>query len=130
MGHAIRWRYLIFVIERSQENLNCNATSSDGCSFDDPAIRGAIESTGRRTVLIAGIITEVAVQRAALGGKARGFDAQAILDACNGASQRSEDAAIYRMNQAGVILSSVPAVIGELATDFYDTRTPKLFGLL
>ena len=98
-------------------------------SFDDPALRGAIEATGRRTVLIAGILTEIAVQRAALGGKERGYETRVVLDACNGASERSEDAAVHRMNQAGVILSSVPAVIGELAVDFSDTRTQKLFGL-
>ena len=98
-------------------------------SFDDAAIREAIESTGRRTVLIAGIITEIAVQRAALGGKERGFDTRIVLDACNGASERSENAAVHRMNHAGVVLSSVPAIIGELAIDFADPRTPNLFGL-
>jgi nicotinamidase-related amidase len=80
-------------------------------------------------VLIAGIITEIAVQRAALGGKARGFDTQVIFDACNGASERSEDASMHRMSYGGIALSSVPAVIGELATDFNDSRTGKLFGL-
>jgi nicotinamidase-related amidase len=98
-------------------------------SFDDAAIRDAIESSGRRSVLIAGIITEIAVQRAALGGKERGFDTRVVLDACNGASERSEVAAVHRMNHSGVVLSSVPAVIGELATDFADSRTQKLFGL-
>jgi hypothetical protein len=34
------------------------------------------------------------------------------------------------MSQAGVVLSSVPAVIGELAIDFSDPRIPKAFGLL
>jgi len=99
-------------------------------SFDDAAILGAIEATGRKTVLIAGIVTEIAVQRAALGGKARGFDTQVVFDACNGVSERSEDAAIHRMSQAGVVLSSVPAVVGELAFDLADPRTPKAFGVL
>lgn len=99
-------------------------------SFDDTAIRGAVEATGRRTVLIAGIVTEIAVQRAALGGRQRGYDTQVVLDACNGASARSEDAAIHRMNHAGVVLSSVPAVIGELAIDFSDARTQQLFAVL
>jgi Isochorismatase family len=99
-------------------------------SFDDDAIRGAIEGTGRKTVLIAGIVTEIAVQRAALGGKERGFDTRVVFDACNGSSERSEDAAIHRMTQAGVVLTSVPAVIGELTTDFSDPRTQQAFGLL
>jgi nicotinamidase-related amidase len=99
-------------------------------SFDDDVIRGAVEATGRRTVLIAGIVTEIAVQRAALGGKGRGYDTQVIFDACNGASERSEDAAIHRMSHAGIVLSSVSAVVGELAIDFSDARTQQLFGLL
>lgn len=99
-------------------------------SFDDPAIGGAIESTGRRTVLIAGIVTEIAVQRAALGGKQRGFDTQVVFDACNGLSERSEDAALHRLNHAGVALTSLPAVVGDLAIDFSDARTQQLFGLL
>jgi nicotinamidase-related amidase len=99
-------------------------------SFDDNAIRGAIESTGRKTVLIAGIITEIAAQRAALGGKQRGFDTHVVFDACNGSSKRSEDAAMHCMAQAGVVLSSLPAVIGELAVDFSDPRTGKTFAPL
>jgi nicotinamidase-related amidase len=99
-------------------------------SFDDPAIRGAIEATGRKTVLIAGIVTEIAVQRAAFGGKERGYETQVVLDACNGVSERTEEAAIHRMSDAGVVLTSVPAVVGEMAIDFADPRTQKLFGLL
>jgi nicotinamidase-related amidase len=99
-------------------------------SFDDPAILSAIEATGRKTVLIAGIVTEIAVQRAALGGKARGFDTQVVFDACNGFSERSEDVAMHRMSEAGVVLTSVPAVVGELAFDLSDPRTPKAFGVL
>lgn len=99
-------------------------------SFDDDAIRGAIESTGRKIVLIAGIITEIAVQRAALGGRERGFNTHVVFDACNGSSKRSEDAAMHCLSQAGVVLSSVPAVIGELAIDFSEPRTQKAFGLL
>jgi hypothetical protein len=34
------------------------------------------------------------------------------------------------MRQAGVVLSSVPALVGELAIDFSDPRTQKAFGLL
>jgi hypothetical protein len=36
----------------------------------------------------------------------------------------------HRMNRAGVVLTSVPAVVGELAFDLSDPRTPKAFGVL
>jgi nicotinamidase-related amidase len=99
-------------------------------SFDDAVILSEIEATGRKTVLIAGIVTEIAVQRAALGGKARGFDTRVVFDACNGLSERSEGAAIHRMSHAGIVLTSVPALVGELAFDLSDPRTPTVFGVL
>ncbi len=99
-------------------------------SFDDAAIRSAIDSTGRSTILIAGIITEIAAQRAALGAKERGYEAQLVLDASNGASERSEKASVHRMVQTGVTVTSVPAIIGELAVDFSDPRALEAVGLL
>lgn len=99
-------------------------------SFDDADILSAIEATGRKTVLIAGIVTEIAVERAAFGGKERGFDTRVVFDACNGLSERSEEAAVHRMSDAGIALTSVPAVVGELAFNLSDSRTPKAFGVL
>jgi hypothetical protein len=34
------------------------------------------------------------------------------------------------MGHGGVVLASVPAVIGELAVDFSDPRVQKLFGIM
>jgi nicotinamidase-related amidase len=99
-------------------------------SFDDDAIRTAVEATGRKTVLIAGIITEIAVQRAALGGRARGFDMHVVFDACNGSSTRIEEAALQRLTEADVMVTSLPAVIGELTVDLADSRTGKAFAPL
>jgi nicotinamidase-related amidase len=79
-------------------------------SLDDPAISRPIENTGGKTVLIAGIVTEIAVERAALGAVDKGYRVQVVLDACNGKSERSERAAILRMTQAGIEMTSVPAV--------------------
>ena len=99
-------------------------------SMSDPAIAGAIEATGRKTLLIAGILTEIAVQRAALSAKAKGYDVRVVLDACNGRSERSEWAAIERMTSAGIIMTSVPAVLGELMVDFSDPRMQQVRSLL
>jgi nicotinamidase-related amidase len=99
-------------------------------SFDNAEIRSAIEATGRTTVLIAGIVTEIAVMRPALSGKERGLDTRVVFDACNGASERSELASIERMQHSGVVLTSVPAILGELAVDFSDPRAQKAIGLM
>ncbi len=99
-------------------------------SFEDRDIVHAIEETGRKTVLIAGILTEVAVERPALTGIERGYRTQVVLDACNGKSERSENAAILRMTQSGVEMTSVPTIIGELARDFSDPRAERALALL
>lgn len=99
-------------------------------SLDDPTIAGILKETGRSTLLIAGIVTEIAVQRPALSAARHGFWAQVVLDACNGRTERSEHAALLRMNAAGVQLTSIPAILGELARDFADPRTAQLFGLM
>ncbi len=99
-------------------------------SLDDPTIASILTSTGRTTLLIAGIVTEIAVQRPALSGLRRGYRTQVVLDACNGKSERSERAALMRMSAAGVELTSVTTVLGELACDLRDPRTKELFALL
>lgn len=99
-------------------------------SLDDPTIAGLIKDTGRPILLIAGIVTEIAVQRPALSAERHGLRAMVALDACNGRSERSERAALMRMTAAGVELTSLPAIIGELARDFGDPRTKQLFALM
>lgn len=99
-------------------------------SLAEPEIAAAIETTGRKTLLIAGIVTEIAVERVALSALDKGYRPQVVLDACNGKSERSEQAAILRMTQAGVEMTSVPTILGELIRDFSDPQTERAFPLL
>jgi nicotinamidase-related amidase len=99
-------------------------------SLDEPAIAAAIAQTGRKRLLIAGIVTEIAVQRPALSGLHRGYRTAVVLDACNGRSERSERAALMRMTAAGVEMTSIPTLFGELAHDFNDPRIGQLFALM
>ena len=99
-------------------------------SFDDETIKGTIEATGRKTLLLSGVVTEVAVQRAALHALEEGYEVRVVLDACNGASERSEKASMERMVHAGIIMTSVPQTLGELATNFSDPKAQQAIGLL
>jgi len=99
-------------------------------SFDNDAIRAAIEATGRRTLLIAGVSTEVAVQRPSLTAARNGYTVHVVLDACGGISERSERASLARLTQAGVILTSIPSLAGELAADFRQPNAQAAIGVL
>src|SRR5512142_2117517 len=54
-----------------------------------PPTRDAIAGTGRSTLLVAGVATEVIVQHSALSAAARGWSVQVVVDACGGLSART-----------------------------------------
>jgi nicotinamidase-related amidase len=99
-------------------------------SFDNEAIRQAIEATGRKTLLVSGVATEIAVQRPSLHAVRDGYTVHVILDACGGISERSETASLHRLVQAGVVISSIPSLAGELAADFTQPKAQAAVTIL
>jgi nicotinamidase-related amidase len=99
-------------------------------SMNDAEIRAALEGSGRKTLLVSGVATEVAVQLPSLTAAAEGFDVHVIVDACGGVSPRSEDAALRRLSQAGVKTTSLLTLVGELAGDFTQPKGQQAIGVL
>ncbi len=99
-------------------------------SFLNPDIVVAINGTGRKTLLIAGVATELAVQLPALTASDQGYRVYVVLDACGGMSERTEQAALLRMIQAGVTPVSVMALAGEIAGDFRQPTAQQAIGIL
>jgi nicotinamidase-related amidase len=99
-------------------------------SFTHPATRDAILAVKRPTLLIAGVATEIIVQHSALSGVGHGLNVQVVVDACGGLSPRTEDAALRRLTQAGVVTTSVASVAGQLAGDFTQASGGQALGVL
>lgn len=99
-------------------------------AFLHPQTRDAIINTGRKTLLIAGVTTEIIVQHSALSGLARGLEVQIVVDACGGLSERTENAALQRLTQSGAITTSVISVAGQLAGDFTQPKGQQALGIL
>jgi nicotinamidase-related amidase len=99
-------------------------------AFLDAPTRDSILATGRRTLLVAGVATEIIVQHSALSAAAQGFAVQIVIDACGGLSPRSEDAALRRLVQAGVVTTSVASLAGQLAGDFTSAKGGQALGVL
>jgi nicotinamidase-related amidase len=91
--------------------------------------REAIRETARKTLLIAGVATEIIVQHSALSGAAQGFRVQVVVDACGGLSARTEDAALRRLVHAGVVTTSIPSLAGQLAGDFTQPKGARALGI-
>lgn len=70
-------------------------------AWEDPEFRAAVEATGRRKVVIAGLWTEVCLTFPTLDMLAEGFEVYPVADAVGGISPVAHDRAFERMIQAG-----------------------------
>jgi nicotinamidase-related amidase len=93
-------------------------------------IISAIEKTQRKTLLISGVATELAVQLPALTASDQGYRVYVVLDACGGMSERTEQAALLRMAKAGATTVSVITLAGEIAGDFREPKAQQAIGIL
>jgi Isochorismatase family len=99
-------------------------------SFLNEEIVSAIKATGRKTLLISGVATELAVQLSALTASDQGYKVFIVLDACGGMSERTEQAALQRMAKAGATTVSVMTLAGELAGDFREAKAQQAIEIL
>jgi nicotinamidase-related amidase len=70
----------------SLERHNMNA-------WEDEAIRSAILKTGRRRMIVSGLLTEACVTFPVLSALAEGFEVYVVGDACGGLTPTSHDLA-------------------------------------
>jgi nicotinamidase-related amidase len=87
-------------------------------AFADAGLVEALRAAGRHNLLLAGVASEIVVQRTALDALAAGFATFIVVDACGGLGARTEDAAWRRIGAAGGITTSVPTFAAELTGDF------------
>jgi len=86
-------------------------------AFDDPRVAGAIEATGRRKLIFAGLSLEVCAAFPAITAVGKGLDAYVAVDACGTFSETKRQAGLLRMMQAGVILSDFATLMIEVLKD-------------
>jgi nicotinamidase-related amidase len=96
----------IQIIDRSSVN-----------AFDDVRVASAIEATGRKKLIFAGISLEVCAAFPAMTAVAKGLDAYVAVDASGTFSETKRQAGIVRMLQAGVIVSDYATLMVEILKD-------------
>ena len=87
-------------------------------SWEDPEFVAAVESTGRKKLIIAGLWTEVCVVFPTLDALRAGYQVYVVVDAIGGTSRVAHESAMQRMIQAGAIPISVLALACELQRDW------------
>jgi nicotinamidase-related amidase len=87
-------------------------------AFADGGLVSALKASGRKALILAGVASEIVVQRTALDALAAGFAAFVAVDACGGVDARTEEAAWRRITAAGGATTSAITFAAEMAGDF------------
>src|SRR5215469_2340416 len=83
-------------------------------AWDNALFVQTVRETGRKTLVIAGVWTNVCVMFPALDAKAAGFKVYVVIDASGDPSEMASRTSLGRFTQAGVICTCANAVICEV----------------
>jgi len=95
----------------SIERRNMNA-------WEDEKVRSAVIATGRKRLLVAGLLTEACVSFPVFSALQEQFEVFVVGDACGGLTPVSHDLALRRIEQAGARLTSWIQVLLEFQRDW------------
>ena len=87
-------------------------------AWDNPEFVAAVKATGRKQLIIAGVVTEVCVAFPALSALAEGYEVFVITDASGTFNELTRDSAWRRMEAAGAQLMTWFGVACELHRDW------------
>jgi nicotinamidase-related amidase len=96
----------IEIIDRSSVN-----------AFDDARVARAIETTGRKKLIFAGLSLEVCAAFPAITAVGKGLDAYVAVDASGTFGETKRQTGLLRMLQAGVIVSDYATLMVEILKD-------------
>jgi nicotinamidase-related amidase len=99
-------------------------------AWDDDNFRKAVERTGRKNLIMAGVTTDVCLVYPTISAVEQGYRVQAVLDAGGSPFDLSEETARRRMEKAGVVLTATNTMMAELAQNWARPEGGALLGIL
>ena len=99
-------------------------------AWTDVNFKAAVEATGRKNLIMAGVTTDVCLVFPAIDAVGEGYNVQAVMDASGSPYELSEDMSRRRMQDAGVVLTATNTMIAELAQDWSTPMGQQLIQLL
>ncbi|MBB1331052.1 isochorismatase family protein [Pseudoalteromonas sp. SR43-7] len=99
-------------------------------AWKSPEFKQAIKATGRKKIIMAGIVTDVCLLFPAISAVAEGYDVYAVVDASGTWNKAVTDAAMHRMTQAGVKVVTWASVLVEVMDDWRSEHGIALGGVL
>ena len=86
-------------------------------AWDDPRVAEAIEATGRRNLIFAGVSLEVCAAFPAMTAQRRGYQAYVAMDASGTFIRTKRETGLLRLSQAGVIVADGASLMAEILGD-------------
>jgi nicotinamidase-related amidase len=99
-------------------------------AYDDAKVARALEATGRKKLIFAGISLEVCAAFPAITAIGKGLDAYVAVDACGTFSETKRTVGLLRMAQAGVILSDYATLMVEILKDNGRPEAGPIYGAM
>jgi len=84
-------------------------------AWSHPDVRAAVDATGRRKLVMAGLVTEVCLVQSVLAARKDGFEVFFVSDCSGGVTKEAHDDAKVRMTMAGAKPINWMALTGEWA---------------
>jgi nicotinamidase-related amidase len=86
--------------------------------FLDPSFVAAAKALGRKTLVMAGLTTDICLFHSVVGAIAAGYEVQVVADACGSMSALADALTFDRLRGLGVTVTGGNQVLTELFTDF------------
>src|SRR5260221_885875 len=99
-------------------------------AFDEPRFAKAVEATGRKKLIIAGVSTEVCLALPAIYATGIGYDAYGVIDASGTFSETKRITGLLRMVQAGVVVTDYSTLAVEMLKDNASPKAGDLYAAL
>lgn len=99
-------------------------------AWDDPRVVAAIEKTGRKQLVIAGVSLEICATYPALAAKVAGYDSRVVLDASGTFTEAKRTAGLARLAGAGIPVMDYASVAVEMLGDNNDPKANDVYGAL
>ena len=84
-------------------------------AWSHPDVRAAVDATGRKKLVMAGLVTEVCLAQSVLAARKDGYDVYFVSDCSGGVTKEAHDDAKVRMTMAGAKPINWMALTGEWA---------------
>jgi nicotinamidase-related amidase len=95
-------------------------------AWSHPEVRKAIDATGRKKLIMAGLVTEVCLSQSVLAALNEGYDVYFVSDCSGGLTLESHEDGKARMTQAGARPMSLWSVLSEWTPDYTSAERQAL----